>query len=79
MWWKMAALVIATMGLAFSVTPIRTQPVSIDSASTPPPANWSLSAMLSNMYLTPGTVMLLGVIMALASYIAFRISRSGKR
>lgn len=76
MWWKLALLVIVSAGLMFCVIPMRTHAVLIDPANPPPATRWTLWSMVSNMYLTSGTVALIGVIIAVAGYIAFRIIRN---
>ena len=75
MWWKLGILLIITAGLIFSVIPIRTHAVLIDPTNPPPPTRWSLSFIISHMYVTPSTVALIGAILVLAGFIAFRIVR----
>lgn len=75
MWWKLVALSLITAVLIFSVIPIRTHAVLIDPAKPPP--KWTLSSMVASMYLTPGTVGMICILLAVAAYIAFRIVRSG--
>lgn len=75
MWWKFGILIIGTVGLIFAVIPIRTHAVLIDPANPPQPTKWTLSFIISNMYLTPGTVALIGLFLAVATYIGFRIAR----
>lgn len=76
MWWKLGILALATAGLIFSLIPIRTHAVMIDPANPPPPTRWTLSFAISNMYATPGTLGVIGVVLAVATYIGFRIVRS---
>ena len=73
MWWKLVLLGIVTAGLIFCVIPIRTHAVLIDPASPPPATTWTLWSMVSNMYIAPGTIALIGMIIAVAGYISFRI------
>lgn len=75
MWWKLALLVIVTAGLIFCIIPIRTHAVLIDPVNPPPATRWTLWSMVSNMYLSSGTIALIGVTIAVAGYIAFRIVR----
>lgn len=82
MWWKLAALVTVTGLLIFALIPIRTHAVKYDidrNASGPLPSTPSLSLrqMVENMYLTPGTVVLIVLIVAIAAYLALRIIRAG--
>ena len=76
MWWKLGILSIVTAALIFCIIPIRTHAVLIDPANPPPPTKWTLSFIISNMYLTVGTVGLIGILLVVASYIGFRIVRS---
>ena len=75
MWWKLAILLIIIVGLIFSIVPIRTHASLFDPSN--PPARATLSSIISNMYLTTGTVALISVVLVVAGYIAFRIVRSG--
>jgi hypothetical protein len=75
MWRKLGVLYVSTAALIFCIIPIRTHAVLIDPAK--PPAKWTLSSMIANMYLTPGTVGMMCILLAVAAYIAFRIVRSG--
>ena len=76
MGWKLVILSIGTAALIFCVIPIRTHAVWIDPTNPQPPTRWSLSFIVSNMYLTPDTFMLIGGILTVAIYIGFRIVRS---
>ncbi len=76
MCWKLAILVIVTGSVLFGIIPIRTHAVMFDPANPPPPTRSTLWSMVSNMYLTSGTVALMFVVLAVAGYIAFRIVRS---
>ncbi|AJP73917.1 hypothetical protein TS85_22120 [Sphingomonas hengshuiensis] len=76
MWWKLTFLGIVTAGLIFSLIPIRTHAVMIDPASPPPPTRWTLRFIVSNMYLTPGTLIVICLVLAAAGYITLRIVRS---
>ena len=75
MWWKLGVLSLITAALIFCIIPIQTHAVLIN--PTKPPAKWTLSSMIANMYLTPGTVGMICILLAVAAYIAFRIVRSG--
>jgi hypothetical protein len=75
MWRKLGVLSVSTAALIFCIIPIRTHAVLIDPAK--PPAKWTPSSMIANMYLTPGTVGMMCILLAVAAYIAFRIVRSG--
>lgn len=78
MWWKLGTLEIVTTGMIFSLIQIRTHAILIDPTSPPPPTSWSLSAFISHMDLTPSSIALIGVIVVLASNIAFRIVRGSQ-
>jgi len=75
MWWKLTILLIITVGLIFSIIPIRTHAALFDPSN--PPATGTLSSEISNMYLTPGTVALICTVLLVAGYIAFRVIRHG--
>ncbi len=73
MWWKLSALLLVTLVIAFAVIPMRTHAVAYD-----PDANqsgWSLSSMVGAMFLTPGTVAVLAIILAGSGFVAFQIIR----
>ena len=74
MWWKLGILSLITTAVVFIIIPIRTHAVLFDPAKPP---KWMLSGMIANMYLTPATVAMMCVLLALAAYVAFRIVRSG--
>jgi len=75
MWWKLTGLFVLTSALVFAVIPIRTHSVAYDPLSEPPPSFGSFADMLANMYLTPGTVLLILCIVAGASFVAFKVVR----
>lgn len=76
MWWKLTVLVIVTAGLIFCVIPVRTHAALFNPANPRPVPRWTLSSMVSNMYLTTGTAALICAIMVVAAYLAFRVVRS---
>lgn len=73
MWWKLSCLVIVTTGLIFCLIPIRTHAVLIDPTKPPPPFKWTLSFVISNMYVVLSTLIVIGVLLVAATYIGFRI------
>ena len=75
MWWKLLGLIALTAALVFAVIPIRTHAVIYDPMNESPPERGSFGDILSNMYLTPGTVLLILCIVALASFVAFKVVR----
>lgn len=75
MWWKLSILCIVTGGLILSIIPIRTHAVVVAADNPPPQTDWSLSTLVSNMYFTPGSLALIGLILVIAGYIGFRIVR----
>lgn len=75
MWWKLLGLLVLTAALVFAVIPIRTRAVLYDPMTEPPPESPSFSDLLSNMYLTPGTVLLILFILGVAGFIAFKVVR----
>ena len=77
MWWKLSILSLLTAALILCIIPVRTHAVLFDPAKPPEPTKWALSRMIANMYLTPGTVGMMCMLIALAAYVAFRIVRSG--
>jgi len=75
MWWKLVGLAGVTAALIFAVMPIRTQAVVYDPVNEQPPSSVSFGDMLGNMYLTQGTALLILVILAVASFVAFKVLR----
>jgi uncharacterized membrane protein len=75
MWWKLVGLFALTAALIVAVIPIRTHAVAYDPMNEPPPGRASFGDMLSNMYLTPGTVLLILIILAVASFVALKVIR----
>lgn len=76
MWWKLVGLVVLTAVLIYAVIPVRTQVGVYDPMNEPPPANPSLADWLAApMYLTPDTVLLILLILAVASFVAFKVFR----
>lgn len=75
MWWKLLGLVVLTAVLVFAVIPIRTRAIVYAPMNEPPPEPPSFGDLLSNMYLTPGTVLLIVFILAVASFVALKIVR----
>ena len=77
MWWKLLLLGLVSLLLVFLVQPIRTHAVKIDlpqngSLSSQRPA---LSHIFSAMYVTPTSLAISALIIALAGYVAYRIVR----
>lgn len=76
MWWKLTGLFLITAVLVFSVIPIRTQAIMYDPLREPPPTrDFSISGTIANMYLTPATPILVGVIVAASAFAALKIIR----
>lgn len=75
MWWKLGALLGLTAALVFMIIPIRSHIVVYDPAKESPPPPSSFWHMIGDMYLTPGTIMLIAVIMSLAAFVAFKVVR----
>ncbi len=75
MWWKLLGLLVLTAVLVFAVIPIRTRAVIYDPVNEPPPERPSFGDLLSNMYLTPSTLLLIVFILAVASFVAFKVVR----
>ena len=79
MWWKLTCLAIITVLLIFSIIPFQTHTVAYllepGKPPPPPPPRPSWSYILSNMYLTPGTIILISFILIVASIVAVRIIR----
>lgn len=82
MWWKLTILIVATAGLIFGIIPIRTHAVvkpidlkvpEVDLGDHAAASRWTFLSMVSNMYLTPGTIALICAILVVAGYIAFTI------
>lgn len=76
MWWKLGILSIVTAAVIFCVIPIRTHAVLIDPEHPPPAFKLTLLFIVSNMYFTPATLALIGVLLSMATYIGFRIVRN---
>jgi len=64
MWWKLGILFLITAAMIFCIIPVRTHAVLFDPAKPPEPAKWTLSGMIANMYLTPGTVWMMCMLLA---------------
>lgn len=79
MWWKLGILVAATAGLIFSIIPIRTHAILLDSANPLPPTKRMFWSTVSNMYLTPNTVALICAIIAVTGCAVFNIVRNSYR
>lgn len=77
MWWKLGLLLFVTVVLILCVIPIRTRATLIDPADPPARTRWTLSFIVSNMYLTPGTFALIGLLLSLAIFVGFRIVIGG--
>jgi uncharacterized membrane protein len=75
MWWKLVGLVVLTAGLVFAVIPIRTHAVVYDPTNKPPSDRVFIGDILGNMYLTPGAALLILFILAVASFLAFKVAR----
>ncbi len=78
MWWKLVALAVLTAVLVFAVIPVRTQALGYDPMNEPPPERGSFLDMLASMYLTPGSVLLIVLILAAAGLLAFNIVRGNR-
>ena len=75
MWWKLTALLVLTTALVFAAIPIRTHGVMFDPLLDPSPPRWSWDGALGDMYLTPTTVLLIIVILAVAGFVAAKVLR----
>ena len=75
MWWKLGGLFVLTAALVFAVIPIRTHAVAYDPMTEQPPHRDTFRDVLSNMYFTPGTVLLILCIVAVASFVALKVVR----
>ena len=75
MWWKLLGLLLLTATLVFVVIPIRTHAVVYDPVNDPPPEPPSLGDFLGALYLTPGTVLVILLIVGVASFVAFKVVR----
>lgn len=75
MWWKLCGLFVLTAALVFAVIPVRTHAVVYELMNEPPAERGSCGDVLSNMYLTPGTLLLILCIVAVASFVALKVLR----
>ncbi|MFN3388582.1 MAG: hypothetical protein ACK40O_06580 [Allosphingosinicella sp.] len=75
MWWKLAGLFVLAASLVFAVIPIRTHAIVFDPATVSAPKALSLADTVGNMYLTPGTVLLIVFILAVAGFVALKVLR----
>jgi hypothetical protein len=76
MWWKLTGLAVVTIALIVGVIPIRSRAVKFD---LPPDAHLLPKPprlSLADTNLTPGTIVLVAVILAIAAIIAFRTVRA---
>jgi len=79
MWWKLALLGLIAAGLVIAVQPIRTHAEKIDippNGQLPAMPRHSLLDIFSAMYVTPTSLLMSAVIVAIAGYFAFKIVRS---
>lgn len=75
MWWKLLGLLVVTAALVFAVIPIRTHAIIYDPMNQAPPLPGSFGDMLENMYLTPGAALVILFVLAVASFMAFKVYR----
>ena len=78
MWWKLTLLGLVTLVILIVVQPIRTHAVKIDIPSNgelPAAPRHSLLDMFSAMYVTPTSLLISAIILAIAGYLALRIVR----
>lgn len=75
MWWKLGGLAVLTAVIIFCVIPIRSHAVLIDPTNPPRPHKWTLSAVIHNMYFTPGTLAWIAAIFLVAVFLGVRIVR----
>jgi hypothetical protein len=75
MWWKLGVLALSAALLILVVIPIRTHAVLYDPTTGLPPQRASVRSMLANMYLTPGTVAVIVVIVGIAGFVALKVIR----
>jgi hypothetical protein len=75
MWWKLGGLFVLTAALIFAVIPIRTHAVVYNPINEPPLQRGSFGDLLSNMYFTQSTVLLILCIVAVAGFVAFKVLR----
>ena len=77
MWWKLGILALISLVAVGGVIPIRTHAMVYDLAGPPP--KWSLTEMLSAMYLTNGTVTMIAIIVLMTIFIGIKIVRNSKK
>ena len=75
MWWKLGGLLVVTAVLVLLVIPIRTHARAYDPMNDQPPASPSLSDLLRHMYVTPGSAVVILVILGLAAFVAMKVVR----
>jgi hypothetical protein len=77
MWWKLLLLGLVSAVLVIAIQPIRTHAAKIDLSPQGglPAQRQGLLDVFSAMYVTPMSLVISGVILALAGYLAFRIIR----
>ena len=78
MWWKLTLLGLVTLALVIAVQPIRTHALKIEIPSNgqlPPVPRQGVLNMFSALYVTPTSLLISAVIVAIAGYLAFRIVR----
>lgn len=75
MWWKLTGLVFLTAALVISVIPVRTHAILYDPANDPAPSRVSLGDIFGSIYITTVTVVLIVCVLAVASYVAVKITR----
>jgi hypothetical protein len=78
MWWKLTLLGLVTFVLVIGVQPIRTHAVKVEippDGQLPQMPRHGLLDMFSAMYVTPTSLLISAVIVAIAGYLAFKIVR----
>jgi hypothetical protein len=75
MWWKLGGLLLITVFLIVMVLPIRSHAVSYDSFKEQAPPRPSILDLFGNMYLTPGSAVLILAILGAAGFVAMKVIR----
>ena len=75
MWWKLVGLLFVTVILIVVVLPIRTHAVSYDVFNEQAPPRPSLLDAFGNMYLTPGSGIIILAIITAAGFVAMKVIR----
>ena len=76
MWWKLGSLFVLTVVVVVAIIPIHTRAVLYNTNETLPVgvSKWTLPNLFMNMYITPATIVQIGLILLIAVIIGAGIA-----